>query len=267
MIFYRARFYDPQIGRFTSEDPIGFRGGDVNLYGYVWNNPQHFKDPFGLDGEPAGEPLTHLSNYQGALDYTSASFFWDGSNRIWYHQVVSQINTSDELAASLARLRLQDKTRARLSPFGRAFTANEIEKRQFSRLPLGLFRRQGSAAISNVGVDKVGNGFRWAGRAGLLISAAISVYRIASAAPCDRGRVFAEEIGGFAGALAVGWVGAQAGALIGTAIGGPIGGGVGALVGGIVGGIYGYQYGSSAGAEYYRALGGRDCSCSATGIP
>src|SRR5690606_545871 len=46
----RARMYDPKLGRFISEDPIGFAGGDVNLYGYVWNNPLHFTDPMGLDG-------------------------------------------------------------------------------------------------------------------------------------------------------------------------------------------------------------------------
>lgn len=48
--YSRARWYDPQIGRFISEDPIGFAGGDINLYGYVWNNPQTFTDPMGLDG-------------------------------------------------------------------------------------------------------------------------------------------------------------------------------------------------------------------------
>ena len=46
--FSRARFYDPNLGRFISEDPIGFGGGDVNLYGYVWNNPVNFYDPSGL---------------------------------------------------------------------------------------------------------------------------------------------------------------------------------------------------------------------------
>jgi hypothetical protein len=46
--YSRARFYDAKLGRFISEDPIGFRGGDVNLFGYVGNNPQNFTDPSGL---------------------------------------------------------------------------------------------------------------------------------------------------------------------------------------------------------------------------
>lgn len=55
--YSRARFYDPQIGRFISEDPIGFAGGDVNLYGYVRNNPLMFNDPFGLqDVQPLPYP-------------------------------------------------------------------------------------------------------------------------------------------------------------------------------------------------------------------
>ncbi len=48
--YYRARWYDANLGRFVSEDPIGFGGGDVNLYGYVWNDPLRFTDPMGLDG-------------------------------------------------------------------------------------------------------------------------------------------------------------------------------------------------------------------------
>jgi RHS repeat-associated protein len=48
--YSRARWYDANLGRFISEDPIGFRGGDINLYGYVWNSPNSFTDPMGLDG-------------------------------------------------------------------------------------------------------------------------------------------------------------------------------------------------------------------------
>jgi RHS repeat-associated protein len=48
LYYMRARYYDPQVGRFISEDPIGFDGGDVNLYAYVRNNPVMGIDPQGL---------------------------------------------------------------------------------------------------------------------------------------------------------------------------------------------------------------------------
>ena len=47
LIYYRARWYDQQQGRFISEDPIGFEGG-INLYNYVSNNPVSSIDPWGL---------------------------------------------------------------------------------------------------------------------------------------------------------------------------------------------------------------------------
>ena len=48
LYYYRARYYDPKVGRFVSKDPIGFAGGDVNLYGYAQNNPVNYTDPTGL---------------------------------------------------------------------------------------------------------------------------------------------------------------------------------------------------------------------------
>jgi RHS repeat-associated protein len=45
--FYRARYYDAGLGRFTSEDPIGFSGHDFNLYRYVGNRPTTLTDPLG----------------------------------------------------------------------------------------------------------------------------------------------------------------------------------------------------------------------------
>ena len=49
LYYYRARYYDPMEGRFISKDPIGFNGGDVNLYGYVQNSPINWTDPSGLN--------------------------------------------------------------------------------------------------------------------------------------------------------------------------------------------------------------------------
>jgi len=44
---YRKRHYSPETGRFLSEDPIRFAGGDVNLYKYAYNNALKFNDPYG----------------------------------------------------------------------------------------------------------------------------------------------------------------------------------------------------------------------------
>ncbi|HUO61290.1 MAG TPA: RHS repeat-associated core domain-containing protein [Candidatus Acidoferrales bacterium] len=48
---YRARYYSPDIGRFISEDPIGFVGSGTNFYAYVRNSPVNLTDPFGLCGQ------------------------------------------------------------------------------------------------------------------------------------------------------------------------------------------------------------------------
>jgi RHS repeat-associated protein len=45
--YNRARWYDAQVGRFISEDPIGLSGG-MNQFSYVGNNPQNRVDPSGL---------------------------------------------------------------------------------------------------------------------------------------------------------------------------------------------------------------------------
>ena len=56
LYFYRARYYDPRAGRFLTKDPIGFLGGDVNLYRYVWNSPTNWVDPEGLQAIPLPLP-------------------------------------------------------------------------------------------------------------------------------------------------------------------------------------------------------------------
>jgi len=49
--FVRARYYDPDLGRFISEDPIGLAGG-INSFAYTENDPVNLRDPSGLDAEP-----------------------------------------------------------------------------------------------------------------------------------------------------------------------------------------------------------------------
>ncbi|TKB88864.1 MAG: RHS repeat-associated core domain-containing protein [Nitrospira sp.] len=47
LYYYRARYYQPRLQRFINEDPIGFYGGDANLYAYVFNAPTRLIDPTG----------------------------------------------------------------------------------------------------------------------------------------------------------------------------------------------------------------------------
>ena len=46
-VFFGRRFYDPEVGRWTTPDPLWFEDGP-NLYAYVQNNPMIFIDPNGL---------------------------------------------------------------------------------------------------------------------------------------------------------------------------------------------------------------------------
>jgi RHS repeat-associated protein len=67
LYYFNARYYDPSIGRFITEDPI--RSG-LNWYAYCGNNPLSFTDPSGLrDTEDAFDPNKYSSsdNFKAAI--------------------------------------------------------------------------------------------------------------------------------------------------------------------------------------------------------
>ena len=49
LYYYRARYYHPGMGRFVSEDPLRFNGGDWNTYAYVGGDPIAYVDRLGLE--------------------------------------------------------------------------------------------------------------------------------------------------------------------------------------------------------------------------
>jgi len=79
LYYYRARYYDPESGRFYTEDPLGFRAG-INFYAYVDNNPINANDPTGL---VTNDPMDSFSKrmlrmpgqlFAGAIDFARETF-------------------------------------------------------------------------------------------------------------------------------------------------------------------------------------------------
>ncbi|BEN15963.1 hypothetical protein SMKC004_17580 [Serratia marcescens] len=59
------RYYEPEVGRFTTQDPIGLRGG-LNLYQYA-PNPLMWVDPLGLSGESVFIHYTDKSGFESIM--------------------------------------------------------------------------------------------------------------------------------------------------------------------------------------------------------
>lgn len=79
LTFVRARFYDADLGRFTTVDRIGLASGDFNFYRYVTNDPINFVDPTGFNKTgnaltKAGSNLLYFAQGAGiAAGYTVLS--------------------------------------------------------------------------------------------------------------------------------------------------------------------------------------------------
>lgn len=88
-----AREYDPHLGRFVSMDPIGFAGGDTNLYRYVFNSYENGTDPTGEFAILTTLGLVALGSYllkSGAeaavetyIEYKIADYMQDDSFNGW----------------------------------------------------------------------------------------------------------------------------------------------------------------------------------------
>lgn len=63
LYYMRARYYDPVVGRFISEDPIGLAGG-INPYTFADGEPVNNADPSGL--APPACPLNTICSYADA---------------------------------------------------------------------------------------------------------------------------------------------------------------------------------------------------------
>ncbi len=108
--FMRARFYDSEVGRFLSEDSIGFAGGDLNLYGYVDGNPVMGIDPDGLMSRrmemglafgSAGALVGSFGTPVGSLVGGFGGFIFGYSVGIAFDKLEKSINNYEEITNKL----------------------------------------------------------------------------------------------------------------------------------------------------------------------
>lgn len=81
--YYRARYYDPDMGRFLSADPIGY-GDGLNMYAYVANDPMNYTDPSGMDAcDPGGD--SPCPKWRGSA-WSYAGYSFDANGNILVNQ-------------------------------------------------------------------------------------------------------------------------------------------------------------------------------------
>lgn len=77
LLYYRFRYYSPEMQRFISEDPIRLRGG-INYYSYVQNNAINMIDPYGLQCKKTILPqwVTNPKFWLGAYGFGEGVTFY-----------------------------------------------------------------------------------------------------------------------------------------------------------------------------------------------
>ncbi len=93
LYYYRARYYNPYIGRFLQTDPVGY-GAGINWYAYCGNNPLGYTDPSGLYSMSVRIPTDSITDkpdattaYGDVTDWLYDVGFGDDYQR-WYVEYV-----------------------------------------------------------------------------------------------------------------------------------------------------------------------------------
>jgi RHS repeat-associated protein len=111
--YLRNRWYDPNVGRFTQEDPIGFAGG-INLYAYAGSDPVGYSDPYGLCPKYAGGD----DKTPGAEDCSKDVVRQWAASHITYHGVQSR-DADPRVVDAVARASIANNTSVNISSLQR----------------------------------------------------------------------------------------------------------------------------------------------------
>ncbi|PWB71136.1 MAG: hypothetical protein C3F15_13000, partial [Holophagae bacterium] len=131
LYYYRARYYDPALGRFLTEDPYPpsvFMPADMNPYVYARNAPTRYTDPLGLQGRASFARTfaeTALSQTGATYDvYRVSSAGWDAGSEIGkLGRSVARAAASPTAQVAATRLTAETTARAAGHAVGMAASA------------------------------------------------------------------------------------------------------------------------------------------------
>lgn len=140
LYYMRARYYDPKVGRFISEDPIGFAGGDVNLYAYVANNSVNRFDPFGLctcqatfsavgPNQAVGIGALGIAPPYDSLAISPAAF------GLPYGTIAERIATQSDIKANIGNIRISAPGLSEYLTGETTFTIGDVGDRNIRNSP------------------------------------------------------------------------------------------------------------------------------------
>jgi len=169
LFYYRARYYKPQGQRFLSEEPIGFYGGDTNLYRYVHNDPINSVDPSGFYTEviiwqPVGwtnQSFGHVSIIINGISYSFTGEGWaveSAANYIASNNFRNGtgviLNLSPDQEASLKRSLINSQQDYNLfNPFKRINNCGTAVQHGLSSLGLGVGNNLFPTSLGNSLLD------------------------------------------------------------------------------------------------------------------
>ena len=100
LYYLRARYYDPNLARFTSRDPIGMKD-NINLYTYVANSPVMYTDRMGLEKVLIiGFLWRSFSNGEVSFDKYSESWIWSIINNVSDKNTISKLYHTNTFSPS-----------------------------------------------------------------------------------------------------------------------------------------------------------------------
>ena len=118
---YRARAYQPTLGRFMSEDPKGFDAGDYNMFRYCHNDPLDLTDPMGLSSM---EQFEQNVAAQAKVEVTGSNIKVTAANVVAAKQLLGQ-STAHTLAAQSSAEGVAQMQQRRAAPDKSQYAAGE----------------------------------------------------------------------------------------------------------------------------------------------